>query len=406
MRDTFSLSIQAFHSPTTAHKVIVQHVRSVISHALQVSNTSHIPSVRSTLARMSSTLQMLHSASGIDSLLLAVSPHPMPPPTTSSATVNTDSETHQNSAVPPEPYEASWIGGTDLGKEFWTGLKGGGVNGARAFRVKCQMRREAEICSPDLDTPTPMASSNPVRPNLARTSDPDRLPIRSSDVKTELNAAVRHALRSASGNPSAEMRWTKPASLEELYNVRLVGWPPDVKMRNPSNNTSRINRLLLDLIRNGNMKFVQRGSLEWIVVTSATVQQEPILDDSAVLPTISSVAPAGENPPIAPSHAPAVDSLQFPTLPVNPMGTAEGSSQSPSHVPDRLCYPSSLHPPGPTGDGTDVSTSIPRPTLETSAAVAGSMAPKRPVEDNYSERETQEAREAKRVKLDSALPAG
>jgi hypothetical protein len=157
-----------------------------------------MPSIRSTLARVSNTLQMFHSASGIDSLLLVVSPHPTPPRITSSATINANFETHQNAAVPSESYEASWIGGTDLGKEFWMGLKGGGVNGARAFRVKCQMRREAEVRSPDLDIPTPMAFSNPVRPNLARTSDPDSLPatkIRSGDVKTELNAAVRHALR-------------------------------------------------------------------------------------------------------------------------------------------------------------------------------------------------------------------
>ncbi|KAF8514553.1 hypothetical protein BU17DRAFT_33135, partial [Hysterangium stoloniferum] len=182
--------------------------------------------LKSTLSRLSGMLQLLHSSAGLDSLLL-VKPQPAPP-------------------------EASWVGGTELGKEFWMGLKGGGVNGARAFRVKSQMRLEADLKSEEQNILDGSITSQSVSTPNAHIPTAK---IRSSDVKTELNAAVRQALRSASGNPSAEMRWTKPAALAELYDVQLVGWPPEVNIQNPSNNGVRQNRILLDYIRTGKMRF-------------------------------------------------------------------------------------------------------------------------------------------------------
>ena len=139
---------------------------------------------------------MLRDAAGLDSLLLVVSPQPTPP-NISSVPSNADSRKRHQPSIPSEPFEASWIGGTDLGKEFWMGLKGGGVNGARAFRVKCQMRRDAELCSPGMEPSTVATSSTCLHPTPIPTSS-DGLPMtkmRSGDVKTELNAAVRHALR-------------------------------------------------------------------------------------------------------------------------------------------------------------------------------------------------------------------
>lgn len=133
---------------------------------------------------------MLHNAAGLDSLLLVVSPGPAPPS-------NAESETSPQFRLLYDSYDASYIGGTDLGKEFWMGLKGGGLNGARAFRVKCQMRREAEAQSLNLDISSP-ASLTPSHPNHIRASDSEAVPsmkMKSGDVKTELYAAVRHALR-------------------------------------------------------------------------------------------------------------------------------------------------------------------------------------------------------------------
>jgi hypothetical protein len=112
--------------------------------------------------------------------------------------MNADSESSHRFPIPYNSYEASYIGGTDLGKEFWMGLKGGGVNGARAFRVKCQMRREAEARSLDLDIPSPTIALTRSHSNHSRTSEPEEVPLmkmKSGDVKTELYAAVRHALR-------------------------------------------------------------------------------------------------------------------------------------------------------------------------------------------------------------------
>lgn len=137
---------------------------------------------------------MLHNAAGLDSLLLVVSPGPAHP----SAAMNAESETSPQFHLLYDSYDASYIGGTDLGKEFWMSLKGGGLNGARAFRVKCQMRREAEARSLNLDISSPTTSLNPSHPNHIRASDSEAVPsmkMKSGDVKTELYAAVRHALR-------------------------------------------------------------------------------------------------------------------------------------------------------------------------------------------------------------------
>jgi hypothetical protein len=132
-------------------------------------------------------LQLLHSSAGLDSLLLVVSPH-------SSAAAPTGIETSKSGGkkFQPEPAEASWIGGTALGKEFWMGLNGGGLNGARAFRVKSQMRLEADQKSEEQNIS--VGSITPQSISAPNTHIPTAK-IRSSDVKTELNAAVRQALR-------------------------------------------------------------------------------------------------------------------------------------------------------------------------------------------------------------------
>lgn len=118
----------------------------------------------------------MYSATGLDSLLLVVSPH-----------------TTQNQSKNAMP-EASWIGGTEVGKEFWMSLKGGGVNGARAFRLKSQMRYQEEQpkipTSDDVESFVNIPDSTPTN-----SKSPSTVSLRSGDVKTELNAAVRQALR-------------------------------------------------------------------------------------------------------------------------------------------------------------------------------------------------------------------
>lgn len=360
---------------------------------------------------------MLHDAAGLDSLLLVVSPRPTPPPTTSSTSVRADPGNHHLSSMSSESFEASWIGGTDLGKEFWMGLKGGGVNGARAFRVKCQMRRDAEESSPDTD---PATSSNYSHSTAIQTSASDGFPMtkmRSGDVKTELNAAVRHALRcdglifwqthdellsfrSVSGNPSAEMRWTKPASLEESYNVRLIGWPPDVSMRNPSNNSLKENRLLLDLVRSGKMKFVQKGSPDW---GASPITRQQI--NSAFMDDTAPQNKRSLTPPTVPSHSLVIDSLKSPALLVEPRGKVQRSLHPSSHVPSSICYTSSLPTQKLATAVSGVAASIrevPHQSSRDTSLTPSNLASKRQVRDHTPERDTQTGRGTKRAKLDSA----
>jgi hypothetical protein len=68
---------------------------------------------------------------------------------------------------------------------------------------------------------------------------------RSLDVKSRLNASMRQMIREASNVADAEMKWTRPESLVQIYGVKIVGWPMGgpgegdemVPMRNPSNNS-------------------------------------------------------------------------------------------------------------------------------------------------------------------------
>lgn len=56
---------------------------------------------------------------------------------------------------------------------------------------------------------------------------------------------MRHMIREASNVADAEMKWTRPESLVQIYGVKIVGWPMGppgaedemVPMRNPSNNS-------------------------------------------------------------------------------------------------------------------------------------------------------------------------
>ncbi|KAJ9103374.1 hypothetical protein QFC19_004473 [Naganishia cerealis] len=82
---------------------------------------------------------------------------------------------------------------------------------------------------------------------------------RSLDVKSRLNSSMRQMIREASNVADAEMKWTRPDSLIQIYGVKIVGWPmgapgtPDemVPMRNPSNNSVAQNKLLLQRIESG-----------------------------------------------------------------------------------------------------------------------------------------------------------
>lgn len=55
------------------------------------------------------------------------------------------------------------------------------------------------------------------------------------------------------------MKWTNHARLQSAYAVRLVGWPPDVPMRNPSALTMVQNQTVLEALREARMRFERIG---------------------------------------------------------------------------------------------------------------------------------------------------
>ncbi|KAI5892223.1 uncharacterized protein SCHCODRAFT_02625633 [Schizophyllum commune H4-8] len=65
---------------------------------------------------------------------------------------------------------------------------------------------------------------------------------------------MRRSLRTVSGVRTAEMKWTNQERLH-AYGVRLVGWPADIPLQNPSILKATQNATLLDALRKGSMRF-------------------------------------------------------------------------------------------------------------------------------------------------------
>lgn len=154
-----------------------------------------------TITKMDAALEHLHQALGYDGFLAVVTP------------VDADGD-------------GGITAGTKLGLDFWKGLRGGGLAGLKSLKLRCKASKDQMGAIPDR-----LASNT--NGSIAMTASRKSL-----DIKQELNSAMRNALREAAGDPLAEMRWTKPEQLEG-YGVRIIGWPPDIALRNPSNNPVR-----------------------------------------------------------------------------------------------------------------------------------------------------------------------
>ncbi|CAE6434518.1 unnamed protein product [Rhizoctonia solani] len=178
-----------------------------------------------TITRMDAALEHLHHALGYDGFLAIVTP------------VDADGD-------------GGITAGTKVGLDFWKGLRGGGLAGLKSLKLRCKATRDTISTLPD------RLGANT---NTTVVSTASR---KSLDIKQELNSAMRNALREAAGDPLAEMRWTKPEQLEG-YGVRIIGWPPEIALRNPSNNPVRDNKTLLQLLKSGQLRFVRKDSAEW-----------------------------------------------------------------------------------------------------------------------------------------------
>ena len=184
---------------------------------------------------MSQELESLETLAGIQSFFLVVNPH--------------------------DPDDQGFLGGTIVGREFWRGHRGCGAPGAEAFKIQC-MRAT---------TPLPnTVSSYTIPPAVQNTTS--RKTSSAREIKNELYAGLRHALRSVSlrlediprthglhlrtvsGVRKAEMKWTNHAKLV-VYKVHINGWPESVPMQNPSVLSATQNKLLLELLREGKLYF-------------------------------------------------------------------------------------------------------------------------------------------------------
>ncbi|KAH9178177.1 hypothetical protein EDB89DRAFT_1929673 [Lactarius sanguifluus] len=166
---------------------------------------------------LSSTCQVLESlqvTAGIQSFVVAINPN--------------DAE------------DEGFLGGSSLGKEFWTSLRGGGTAGAKALK--------------SLAISTFQDPSLPPTPTFHGTGIPSRQKETAHSLKSEVYARVRTLLRATSGIRQAEMKWTNHGNLS-VYGVRLEGWPCSIPMQNPSTLSSSQNRALRDALSNGTLKF-------------------------------------------------------------------------------------------------------------------------------------------------------
>ncbi|KAI9439967.1 hypothetical protein H4582DRAFT_1564071 [Lactarius indigo] len=147
---------------------------------------SSAPSSRNNIYNiLSSTCQVLESlqvTTGVQSFVVAINPN--------------DAE------------DEGFLGGSSLGKEFWTSLRGGGTAGAKALK--------------SLAISTFQDPSLPPAPTFHGTGIPSRQKETAHSLKSEVYARVRTLLRATSGIRQAEMKWTNHGNLS-VYGVRLEG---------------------------------------------------------------------------------------------------------------------------------------------------------------------------------------
>ncbi|KAI0671746.1 hypothetical protein C8Q78DRAFT_1030674 [Trametes maxima] len=142
-----------------------------------------------------------------------------------------------------------FLGGSLQGREFWRGHRGCGAAGAQAFKARCARIAPAihsyHHTSASVDA---VFQQPPAQPTAAGNKGSAR------ELKGELYAAMRDALRAASGIRTAEMKWTNHSKLH-AYGVRLVGWPANVPLQNPSTLSTTQNKLLLEMLGSGRISF-------------------------------------------------------------------------------------------------------------------------------------------------------
>ncbi|KAK2460337.1 hypothetical protein APHAL10511_007726 [Amanita phalloides] len=176
--------------------------------------------IRTTLHDASRILESLSETSGVQSFILAVNPADLT--------------------------NVGFLGGSVIGREFWRHMRNGGETGAKAFKAYCTKKAPSVQTRPEQEWSTDIAAGADAETTGKRTT--------AKNVKSELYEKTRTALRRVSGVQNAEMRWTNPERLD-VYGVRLVGWPSGVPAQNPSSLKQNQNKLLLQAMDNGSLRF-------------------------------------------------------------------------------------------------------------------------------------------------------
>ncbi|KAI0784251.1 hypothetical protein C8Q75DRAFT_810314 [Abortiporus biennis] len=186
-------------------------------------DTSQSGKTRDILIKVSRVLETLQTIAGLQSFFLVTNPYNLS--------------------------DKGFLGGTPLGREFWRGRRGCGDAGAEAFKSHC-------VFALQISQPSPPLSMNPAIPTQSIPSQRRIGPAKT--LKSEVYSTVRNALRVASGNQHAEMKWTNHSKLDS-YGVQLIGWPSGIPMQSPSALTVPQNTIILEALTSGSMKFVPLG---------------------------------------------------------------------------------------------------------------------------------------------------
>ena len=127
------------------------------------------------------------------------------------------------------------------------------------------------------------------------------------------------------------MKWTNPEKLD-AYGVRLIGWPEGVPAQNPSYFKASQNKILLEALQNGSMRF------EKIIPANPTQEEASKVDEEDSHEDFSWAYDADASPPSSHAkcsttlpHSPAHQSLstgQTPVLPVLDDEVESGNNMS------------------------------------------------------------------------------
>ncbi|KAF8656208.1 hypothetical protein AX16_002644 [Volvariella volvacea WC 439] len=277
--------------------------------------TERSAKARSILCEASRILETLYESAGVQSFLVAVDPL--------------------------NPSDEGFLGGSEAGREFWRGFRGGGSAGVKALKTQCL--RNVKATPPNSlknATPVPVPSSvSSISPPSAVPSavvpslQPPAKPATAKATKTELYDAIRKALRyvnhvkqcdalpdlihrTTSGVRNAEMKWTNPERLD-IYGVRLIGWPDDIPKANPSTLKQSQNRRLLDLAESHQLRFEPLGGNAEVVIVEKERggSQEP----QAPPPSSQTSQATQEGAPDGAAEQPLTDSILERPPPVEPV---------------------------------------------------------------------------------------